>query len=255
MVGSRKASVYGKKVAETLSNELAQCGITVVSGMARGIDSFAHKGALKAGKRTIAVLGCGVDIVYPKENSELMGYIIKHGAVISEYYPGVRPIPAYFPLRNRIISGLSLGTVVIEAGEKSGSLITANLALEHGREVFAVPGNIDQPLSKGTNSLIKQGAKLVGSVDDILEEISNQISIINVELCNTNNNFKCIKDFEDHLSEEQKIIIRTMATMPLHIDEICAKTGFGVQKLNAVLTLLEIEGWIQQLPGQRFIRS
>jgi DNA processing protein len=156
VVGSRRASPYGLNMAEQISCELAGLGFTVISGMARGVDSFAHKGALDAGGRTIAVLGCGPDIVYPEENKDLMDKILKSGAVISEYLPGYAPLPANFPARNRIISGMSLGVVVAEANERSGSLITANFALEQGREVFAIPGNIDSAYSNGTNQLIKE---------------------------------------------------------------------------------------------------
>ncbi|HPD01412.1 MAG TPA: DNA-processing protein DprA, partial [Acetivibrio sp.] len=155
IVGSRRASSYGIKMAQTIAAELSKYGITVVSGMARGIDSYAHKGAIEAGGRTIAVLGCGLDIVYPSENKKLMENIISSGACVSEYLPGTSPIPGNFPARNRIISGISLGVIVIEAGERSGSLITADFALEQGREVFALPGNVNNYNSTGTNKLIK----------------------------------------------------------------------------------------------------
>lgn len=172
VVGSRRATAYGQKMAGVLAQELAMNGITVVSGMARGIDSYAHKSALDANGRTIAVTGCGLDIVYPPENRRLAEIIAAKGAVISEYMPGIQPMPHNFPARNRIISGISLGVVVIEASEKSGSLITVNMALEQGRDVFAVPGNVTSMNSRGTNKLIKDGAKLVTGIDDILEELS-----------------------------------------------------------------------------------
>ena len=169
VVGSRAASQYGKRVAEEIAMGVASHGVTVVSGAAQGIDSAAHKGALRAG-RTVAVLGCGVDVVYPKSNAKLIAEIAESGVVLSEYPPGTQPFPAFFPQRNRIISGLSYGTVVVEAAERSGSLITAELALSEGRDVFAVPGSIYSDLSKGCNRLIRQGAKLTASAEDILDE-------------------------------------------------------------------------------------
>jgi DNA processing protein len=175
VVGSRKATDYGKKVAYCISKELSSKGFTVVSGMAKGIDAYAHLGSLDGGSGTAAVLGCGVDVVYPFENKKLMEKIIEKGVLVSEYPPGTKPKASYFPVRNRIISGMCFGTLVVEAEIKSGSLITSNFALEQGREVFAVPGNINSSLSEGCNDLIKQGAKLVMSADDIIEEIKEEI--------------------------------------------------------------------------------
>ena len=175
IVGSRNASTYGRYTTDRISRELALRGITIVSGMARGIDSCAHRGALAAKGRTIAVLGSGLDVIYPPENKKLFDAISSNGAVISEFPLGTQPLSYNFPARNRIISGLSYGVVVVEAGEKSGSLITAKLAMEQGREVFAIPGAIDSASSRGTNSLIKQGAKLVENIDDILEDILPQL--------------------------------------------------------------------------------
>ena len=175
IVGSRNASTYGRYTTDRISRELALRGITIVSGMARGIDSCAHRGALAAKGRTIAVLGSGLDVIYPPENKKLFAAISSNGAVISEFPLGTQPLSYNFPARNRIISGLSYGVVVVEAGEKSGSLITAKLAMEQGREVFAIPGTIDSASSRGTNSLIKQGAKLIENIDDILEDILPQL--------------------------------------------------------------------------------
>ncbi len=172
VVGSRKATWYGLDMSKRLSSELARHGVTVVSGMARGVDSRAHYGALEAGGRTIAVLGCGVDIVYPRENRNLMNEICSKGAVISEFLPGTEPMPFNFPARNRIISGLSQGVVIVEASEKSGSLITADYALEQGRDVFAVPGNINSVNSSGTNRLIREGARIITCAGDILDELN-----------------------------------------------------------------------------------
>ena len=177
IVGSRLASVYGRYVTEKISRELALKGITVVSGLARGIDAAAHRGALAGKGRTIAVLGCGLDVVYPPENEELAQAVAAHGALVTEFPFGTPPNAPNFPSRNRIISGLSLGVVVVEAGEKSGSLITARIAAEQGRSVFAVPGAIESAGSRGTNRLIKQGAKLIENVEDILEEILPQAAM------------------------------------------------------------------------------
>ncbi|MGE4282507.1 MAG: DNA-processing protein DprA [Clostridia bacterium] len=250
VVGARKASIYGKNIAEKISSQLAERGICVVSGMARGIDTYSHKGALKAGGETVAILGCGIDIVYPKENEELMYYIIKNGAVVSEYPPGTFPSQCNFPARNRIISGITLGTIVVEAGERSGSLITADFALEQGREVFAVPGNIDNYYSIGTNNLIKQGAKLVTCIEDIFEELP----INPVQYYHTNNIEEDNSLLHLGLSDDETIIFAHMSGTPLHIDELCRSVGFSVQKIYSILTLLEMKGLIQQIPGKYFAK-
>lgn len=251
VVGSRKASPYGLSMAELISQQLAECNITVVSGMARGIDTFAHHGALKGGGRTIAVLGCGLDIAYPSENKDLMKKIAENGAVVSEYLPGMQPLPQNFPARNRIISGLSQGVVVIEANEKSGSLITANFALEQGREVFALPGNINNKLSKGTNKLLKEGAKVVTEVEDILEELNIKKD--------TNNNYNNINEENEKFrklmhkldTEEQKVV-ECICHQPIHIDEMVIKTGLNIQTLNSVLFMMELKGIVEQQPGKIF---
>ncbi|WHH58924.1 DNA-processing protein DprA [Petroclostridium sp. X23] len=251
MVGARKASNYGRNAAEKIASSLAERGICIVSGMARGIDTSSHRGALKAGGKTAAVLGCGVDVVYPKENAELMNYIIKNGAVISEYPPATAPIQNNFPARNRIISGMTLGTIVVEAGERSGSLITVDFALEQGRDVFAVPGNIDTHYSIGTNNLIKQGAKMVTCIEDILEELQ----INNYQLCNT----KDIKQINDpvylDITDEEKIVYSHLSSTPVHIDELCGSIGYSVQKINCILTLLEMKGLIRQIAGKHFVTA
>ena len=167
------SEAVGMEIAGRFAYELSQRGLSVISGMARGIDSAAHEGALQAGKRTVAVLGSGIDITYPPENHRIKKDIEKNGAVISEYLAGIPPLPQHFPLRNRIISGASIGTLIVEAGRKSGSLITANTALEQGREVFAVPGRINNNNSQGTNILIREGAKIVTCVEDIIDELEN----------------------------------------------------------------------------------
>lgn len=249
IVGTRRPTVYGRKVAEMLATEISSTGFTIVSGMARGIDSFAHRAALKAGGRSMAVLGCGIDVVYPRENSHLLADIEGSGAVISEFPMGTGPEKKNFPQRNRVISGLSLGTVVIEAAEKSGSLITARFALEQGREVFAVPGNINSPVSTGTNNLIKEGAKLVASTKDILEEFRQ---LLTHELKHG------IKDNSVNnvcLSGDEENIYRILAIEPKHINQIIIESGFGPQRVMQILLDLEIKGLAEQLQGSCYIKA
>lgn len=248
VVGARNATTYGLKMAEKLSYELSARGITVASGMARGVDSYAHRGALAAGGRTIAVLGCGLDIVYPSENEKLMNDIKVSGAVVSEYLPGVLPMRYNFPARNRIISGISMGTVIIEAGDKSGSLITADFALEQGREVFAVPGNANSYYSRGTNKLIKEGAKIVVSVDDIIEEFGINTGFqCDANVKTEKENIACC-DFTDN---ELKVL-KCIEFEPAHIDLIAQKSGLSLQDVNFALTILELKGAVLQAPGRIF---
>jgi len=249
IVGSRRASSYGLSVAEELSYQLAKYNITVVSGMARGIDTYAHKGALNAGGRTIAVLGCGLDTVYPPENKNMMDRIIDKGAVISEYLPGVQPLSGNFPARNRIISGISLGVVVVEAGEKSGSLITSDFALEQGREVFAVPGNISSRQSKGTNRLIKEGAKIVTGVEDILEELEflKINTVKNTEYKKDNKNILL-----NMLDADELKIADILSTESMHADMLSLKSGLGISQINYILMKMELKGVVEQLPGRIF---
>ncbi|WP_010249083.1 DNA-processing protein DprA [Acetivibrio cellulolyticus] len=247
VVGSRKATSYGLNMAEVVSRELSRCGITVVSGMARGIDTFAHKGALSVGGKTVAVLGCGLDIVYPYENKKLMENIIENGACLSEFLPGTQPVAGNFPARNRIISGISMGVIVIEAGERSGSLITANFALEQGREVFALPGNVNSLNSTGTNKLIKEGAKMVTSLEDILEEIGAYF--------NDNNKDSFTKKLKDDkllkgLDKDEVKIVECLKLEPTHIDIIANKTGLNIKVINSVIVMLELKGLVEQLPGK-----
>ena len=253
VVGSRQASTYGKYTTEKISRELALKGLTIVSGMARGIDSVAHRGALTAHGRTIAVLGSGLDVIYPPENKILFADIIQNGAVISEFPLGTPPRSANFPTRNRIISGMSYGVVIVEAGEKSGSLITARLALEQGREVFAVPGSIDAAGSRGTNKLIKQGAKLIENTDDIMEEILPQIDRATVLKPSSVSNSKVIaaKSAEILSTVDQKII-GLISGGRVHIDDLISSGGLSSADILSALTTLELKGLVQQHPGKFF---
>jgi DNA processing protein len=264
VVGSRVASTYGKFSTERICRELALRGVTVVSGLARGIDSAAHRGALAGRGRTIAVLGCGLDIVYPSENEKLSMEIAENGAIITEFPFGTQPSAPNFPSRNRIISGISLGVVVVEAGEKSGSLITARVALEQGREVFAVPGNIDSAGSRGTHQLIKQGAKLIENVNDILDEILPQLDgdlekqapaekVIHQDIGDE----KKISDsyVTNTLNEVAASVFNAISSKKVDIDTIIASTGFKAADVLNILLNLELRGFIKQLPGKMYIRK
>jgi len=248
IVGSRKASLYGKVAAQRLAKDLAKEGITIISGMARGIDTIAHKGALSGKGRTVAVLGSGLDVIYPPENKNLMSKICQQGAVFSEFPLGTKPLRQNFPMRNRIIAGLSLGTVVIEAGIKSGALITAYQALDQGKEIFAVPGNINSLTSKGTNCLIKKGAKLVESITDIIEELQSKLK----PLINISNPIKEKKEEIRTIAED--ILLQHLSFEPQHIDALVAKSGISAQKISSILLQLEVDEIVKQLPGRMFIK-
>ncbi|HEU19863.1 MAG TPA: DNA-protecting protein DprA [Deltaproteobacteria bacterium] len=264
VIGSRRASTYGTFLTERLSRELAGEGITIVSGMARGIDSAAHRGALSGSGRTTAVLGSGIDVVYPPENIELYNEIAQQGAIITEFPFEEEPKGFHFPARNRIISGLSLGIVVVEATEKSGSLITARLGLEQGKEIFAVPGSIDSPGSRGTHKLLKEGAKLVENVHDILEEIILQIERrkkrcesekkqdFSISACKRNETIRHQQSVQTLRSEEQRIL-KLLKKTPMYIDNIIEMSGYRSQDLLNILLHLELNGYIEQLPGKRFV--
>lgn len=245
IVGSRKATSYGRWAAEKFAKELSRLGITIVSGMAKGIDTVAHIGALEENGQTIAVLGSGLNVIYPSSNRILYEKIIEKGAVISEFPLNTKPLPQNFPQRNRIISGLSLGTVVIEAGEKSGSLITASHALEQGKDVFALPGNINSTYSKGTNMLIRDGAKILMDIDCILEEISELRGITRMKKSNHIN--------YDDLSDQEIKILECIIEKPIHCDMISYKTGIDISTVSSILTILEMKGIIKQLPGKIFM--
>ncbi|NLB78003.1 MAG: DNA-protecting protein DprA [Clostridiaceae bacterium] len=240
IVGSRKASGYGIETAFKMASELALSDITIVSGMARGIDTASHSGALDAGGKTVAVLGCGVDIIYPPENRSIMERIIKSGAVISEYPPGSPPSMIHFPSRNRIISGMSLGTLIVEAGLKSGSLITANCALEQGRDVYAIPGNINNYNSMGTNRLIKDGAKIVLNPDDILDELSFGMVPLEKKSKGKGKRRTIIS------GEKDKKVVSALRIEDLCDEELSEKTNIQLIDLYEVLLDLELKGIIKK---------
>ncbi len=240
IVGARKGTAYGKWAAHSIASSLAQCSVTVVSGMAYGIDSHAHQGALDSNGRTIAVLGCGVNVCYPKKNQGLMNKIISSGAVISEYPPDTPPNPAYFPQRNRIISGLSRALIVVEAGIKSGSLITAEYALEQGIDIYAVPGNIQSIYSKGTNKLIKEGAMPIVDIDEFLHEL----------------NLSKKKNILDHIilgGDEKKIYEMIEKSQPVPMDTLTYQLKKQPSEVHALLTILEIKGLIKVMSGKIII--
>ena len=262
MVGTREATEYGRNAAGEIASGLSKAGVVVVSGMARGIDGASHAGALTAGGLTVAVLGCGADVVYPPENKVLMNEIIENGMVITEYPPGSPPAKQHFPIRNRIISGLSDGVVVVEAPETSGSLITADYALKQGREVFAVPGDIHREKSKGTNNLIRECAVLVTSAIDVLKEY---------ELLYINTLKQCINNEKEEYKEEKESIklpdldkykdlgdvaleiIHALSLKPISLENLHIKTGLTPDELSAELMMLEIDGYVKALPGKNFV--
>jgi len=246
IVGSRRATTYGALTARKLAQELALAGITVVSGFARGIDTESHLGAIESGGRTIAVLGNGIDVCYPRENRVLRDKIMASGCMISEFPMTTPPVPENFPRRNRIISGLSLGVVIIEASDKSGALLTADHALDQNRLVFAVPGNITAATSHGTNKLIQQGAKLVTNVNDILIELG---FMVEQKTPSVKSSPALIA-----LPEEHKQIIGLLSTEPMHIDFISTTTRFLPAVLAQYLLELELKGFIREVAGKCFVR-
>ena len=250
VVGSRQASAYGLSVCEKICKELAWHGWTVVSGMARGIDSAAHRGALEGGGRTLAVWGTGLDVVYPTENRALSQEIAASGAVLSEFPLGTPPEPGNFPVRNRIISGLSLGVTVVEATVRSGSLITARMALDQGRQVFAVPGPIGRPTVEGSHRLIKEGAKLVESAEDIIEEL---LPMVDRKL---HREIKTLPIGEQpKLNDKERQLWELLGMDPLHIDAIARAVDLALAETAEILLRLEIKGLIKQLPGTFFMRE
>ena len=242
VVGTRKPTTYGRQVTEEIVADLARSKITIVSGLARGIDSIAHRAALDSGGETIAVFASGLDIVYPADNVKLAQAIIEHGAVVSEYPPGVRPKADNFPLRNRIMSGLSLGVLVVEAGERSGALITAHQAVEQNRDVFAIPGSVLSPSSRGCNRLIQEGAKLVSSCNDILEELNLTAVAQQLE----------IKEFLP-ASEPESKVLEQLTSVPSHIDEICRASRLPMPEVSSTLAVLELKGIAKQVGNMNYV--
>ena len=248
IVGARHASLYGTQVAHRFAYELAEAGVTIVSGLARGIDGEAHRGALKARGRTIAVLGSGIDVIYPQDHTKLFGQIAESGCVLSEFPLGTPPLAHNFPARNRIIAGLSLGVLVVEAHSRSGSLITSSLALEAGREVYAIPGSIDSIQSRGTNTLIQQGAKLVQNSGDILEDLYFVLD-------------GCVRSaspkvFSEEPSprmlgrdREHERLLELFSSGPLLIDEIAAQSDLGAERAGELLSFMELQGLLRKRPG------
>jgi DNA processing protein len=244
VVGTRRATVYGRQVTEELVSDLARNNITIVSGLASGIDSIAHKTALNEGKPTYAVFASGLDTVYPADNVKLAKSIMENGALISEYPLGTKPKAENFPRRNRIMSGISAGVLVIEAGDRSGALITADQALIQNREVFAVPGSILSPMSRGTNSLIQQGAKLVRNYMDVMEELNLAVVAQQIEM----------KEFISE-SENEALIIKQLHNEPIYIDEICRLSGLPISIVNSTMSVLEIKGIVRQVGHLNFVLS
>lgn len=246
VVGARQASYGARRLTAEICTELAGRDITIVSGLARGIDSAAHQGALEGGGFTVGVLGCGIDRVYPPENARLFQQAVERGAVISEYPPGTPPLSGHFPGRNRIISGMSRGVLVVEAAEESGSLITVDFALEQGREVFAVPGSVYAPTSAGVNRLLKDGAHVVTEARDILELLWPQVLP------------REVRHREDSLAtalpEDARNVYLRLGDEPLHVDELVQKSGLTPMEVSAILLHLELRGGVEQLPGMRFVR-
>jgi DNA processing protein len=243
IVGTRRFTVYGRQITQELAGSLVRNNVTIVSGLARGIDAFAHQAALDSGGRTIAVLGSGFDNLYPAENRGLAERIIDgNGALVSEYGLGTPPDSRNFPARNRIISGLSLGVVVVEAGIRSGALITSSFALEQDREVFAVPGNINSPASKGTNSLIQQGAKLVRSAEDVLEELN--LTMVSQQ--------SAVQQIVPDTAEEA-LLIEYLSHQPIHIDDLTRHAGLPSNLVGSTLTIMELKGMVIQVGGMNYV--
>lgn len=244
VVGTRRVTAYGRQVAAEVARFLAQNGVTVVSGLARGVDAIAHNAALQASGRTIAVLGNGVDVVYPPEHRNLSEEIMKSGALVSDYAVGTSPDSQNFPPRNRIISGLSLATIVVEAGETSGALITAEFAVEQGREVFAVPGSILTPQSSGTNRLIEQGARPLLRMQEILD-------ILKLERLPEMQETRKVMPASDH----EKQLLKLMSYEPTHIDTLCQLSGLPIHDVSATLTMMELKGMITSVGGMNYVTA
>jgi len=254
IVGTRRPTVYGTQVAERMGRELAKRGLVIVSGLARGVDALAHSGTTAVGGRAIGVLGTGIDVCYPKENKKLFEKVLEKGAIISELPTGSHPAPENFPVRNRIIAGMPLGVLIVEGKQYSGSLITARLAMEFGREVFGVPGNVTQEMSFAPNQLIKQGAKLVTSAEDVIEELPTPIRavLVQAEALGTEQRNLLAGDGLNQI--ETRIYQLLSAEDSRHIDDLVETTGLNSSEVLATLFDLEMKGIIRQLPGKRFTK-
>ena len=242
VVGTRRATVYGREATRRLVSGLAPGGVTIVSGLARGIDTHAHQIALDVGGRTVAVLGCGIDIIYPAQNRELAQRIVENGALVSEYPLGTKPEGGNFPRRNRIISGLSLGVLVVEGSKRSGAMITADYAAEQGREIFAIPGNILGRNSEGPNQLIQNGAKLVTTVGDVLEELNLSMVAEQAEAR------EIIPD-----NETEAVLLSHLSSEPVHVDELGREAGLPINEVASTLTLMELKGKVRQVGGMNYV--
>src|SRR5262245_9918082 len=253
IVGSRRASPYGLQTAERLGADLGGRGVTVVSGLARGVDTAAHRGALGAGGRTLAVLGSGVDVVYPPENRRLAAEVLDAGAVISQFPMGTPPLPHHFPARNRLIAGLTLGTVVVEAAERSGALITARLAGELGREVYAVPGNVSSPGSQGTNALIQDGAKLVQGWEDVVAEWPSawRGALRPLRASGASDGMGTGASAEPR----ERAILALLGAEPVAVDLVVEQSRLPSSQVSAGLMALELRGLVRRVAGQRYVRS
>lgn len=257
VVGSRRATPYGLEVAETLAADLAARGVTIVSGLARGVDTAAHRGALRVGGRSIAVLGSGVDVVYPPENARLAEEIVARGALVSQFAPGTPPLPHHFPTRNAVIAGLSLAVVVVEAADRSGSLITARLAAELGREVLATPGRVTAPESRGANRLIQDGAALALGWEDVVAALPERWKVC----VDTRERIEApgprgaaAASGEGRPSAATRRVLSLLGEDPLEIDHVIERSGLGAGPVSAALLDLELEGRVRQIEGKRFVR-
>ena len=252
IVGTRKPTLYGTQMAQRLGRELAARGLVIVSGMARGIDAIGHQGALEANGRAIGVLGTGIDVCYPKENKKLYEKVLERGAIISEFPLRTHPAPENFPVRNRIVAGLPLGVLVVEGAQYSGSLITSRLAMEFGREVFGVPGNVTQPVSFAPNLLIKQGAKLVTCGEDVVEELPTPVRAALVKAEQPEAEQRNLLAAAALNGSQKKLYELLSAEEPMHIDDIVERSGLNSSEVLATLFDLEMKGIVRQSPGKRF---
>jgi DNA processing protein len=244
LVGTRKCTPYGRTVARRLASDLARRGFTIISGLAEGIDGEAHEGALEAEGRTVAVMASGPDITYPGSHKKLRGEIAASGAVITEYAPGMQPLRERFPSRNRIIAGLALGTLVIEAPSRSGALITARLSAEFGRETLAVPGSVDSPTSHGCHELIKEGCRLVEVAEDVVEGLGIMLQAVPAER----------PPQPAQVSGDEQAVLEALNHQPQHVDEVASASGLAVGQLNATLMMLEMKGLVRRFPGNTYVR-